>query len=186
VTATNVFGRLLVAMAVVAVSSAGTAAPKQSELIGASGEAKVGKEAPWFAAWTPGNAVINTKVLFKDDDTRRVAYVFFATYCEPCRFGLSLIKQNKARLEAAGVRVVLVDYMEEASEVKPYLEKMGLKGFIVALDKFGQNGRKFGIEKKTKSDVNVTLPRTFIIGRDGKVKKVIGAEGDDYVEQLVN
>lgn len=173
-------------VALVFARQPGAEQPKKCEIIRRSGDAEVGKDAPWFAAWTPGNAVINTKILLKDDATKRIAYVFFATYCEPCRYGLNFVKQNKVRLEAAGVRVVLVDYMEDAGEVKPYLEKMGLKGFIVALDKFGQNGRKFGIEKKTKNDVSAALPRTFIVGGDGRLKKIIGAEGEDYVEQLIN
>lgn len=53
--------------------------------------------------------------------------------------------------------------MVRMAEVKPYL------------DKFGQNGRKFGIEKKTENDVGVALPRTFIVGNDGKLQKIIGA-----------
>jgi peroxiredoxin len=165
---------------------AGAGDQKKCELMQRSGEAEVGKDAPWFAGWTLGNSVLNSKILFKDARTQRVAYVYFATYCVACRYGLEQLKLHKARLDAAGVTVVLVDYMEDAADVKPYLDKMGLAGFIVALDKFGQNGRKFGIEKKTKNDVSVALPRTFVVGRDGKLAKIIGAEGEDYVEQLLN
>lgn len=158
---------------------------KRCDLMQKSGEAEVGKDAPWFAAHTPGNAVINTTILFKDPTINKLVYVYFATHCVACRFGLNLVKQYKPQLDNAGVRVVLVDYMEEAPEVKTYLDKMGLSGFVVALDKFGQNAKKFGLEKKTKNDTSVSLPRTFVIGKDKKVIKIIGAEGDDYISQLI-
>jgi len=178
--------RLAAVLLVGAVAGMAGAAQKTSELMKKSGEAEVGKDAPWFAGWTLGNSVLNSKILFKDAKTQKVAYVFFATYCVACRYGLDLLRQHKARLDAAGVTVVLIDYMEEPGEVKPYLDKMGLSGFIVALDKFGQNGRKFGIEKKTKNDVSVALPRTFVVGKDGKLAKIIGAEGSDYIGQILD
>ena len=179
---------ILVAAVAAAALAAQAAAEgqKKCELMQRSGEAELGKDAPWFAGWNLTNAVLNSKILLKDQRTQKVAYVFFATYCTACRYGLDQLRQHRERHEAAGVKAVLVDYMEDAAEVKPYVEKMGLQGFEIALDKFGQNGRKFGIEKKNKNDVSVALPRTFVIGRDGRLAKIIGAEGEDYIEQLLN
>ncbi len=158
--------------------------PVKSETAQKSGEAVVSKSAPWFAAWDMNDKVINSKNIFSPK-TRRVVLVFFATYCKPCIAGLKIIAENREKFEAANIRIVLVNYMEEKAVVQEFLQKHNLESFSVLWDKFGKVSEKFGVLNTGENGVVGSLPKTVVIEKDGKVARIIGKEGEDYVDLIV-
>ncbi len=136
--------------------------------------------APWFAgadARAPEKAINRARALAAK---KPVALVFFATWCEPCRVGLGLLRAEAARLAARGVQVILVDYREGPDEVSAFLDAERLR-FPTMLDKFGGVARDYGVATEDKT----SLPKTFVIGGDGRVRAIFDTEGPDFVERLL-
>ena len=152
----------------------------QSEIFQTSGQAVVGAAAPWFSGWTVDEQVFNLKKAWADPTTERVALVFWATWCAPCREGMKRLCAAKAKLDAAGVKIVLVNVGEPAEKVRKFLKRNPMK-FPVVVDPYGRAKKPF----LGNGDGLGALPRTVVIGRDGKVIRIIGEEGPDYVEQIV-
>lgn len=171
-------GALLVWLALAA------APPQPSELLPRSGGAVLGQEAPWFAAWTADQQVVNRTNLLEALRTghrRGFALVFFATWCAPCEEGLRAMAGARERLEKAGLRLVLVNWREPADQVQPWLHRRGLGDAALLLDRFGRVAGAFGVEDAGKA----TLPRTVVVDAAGRVRLIVGREGPDYVDRLL-
>ena len=158
-----------------------------TERLSRLGLVEQGKKAPWLAGFDvfrPTHAHNLSKFLSRPG-TKRLAIVFFATWCVPCRKGLALLAENKARLEQAGVGVVLVDVREKTEVVAPFLRKMKLEGFDAIIDKFGVHAKSYGLLVETKDGESVAVPKTFVLGQNGVVIAIFGKEGKDYVDQII-
>jgi len=152
---------------------------RTTETLSRSGEASVSQAAPWLSGWTTDDRVWNLKRAFADSLTTRVALVFFATWCPPCREGIARLTAHASELRASGVGVVLVDSKEEAQKVRRFVAAS--PAFPVVLDRFGTTERTC----LRVRDGPVRLPRTAIIGRDGAVQAIFGTEGKDYVDRIL-
>ena len=150
-----------------------------TERLKTSGETKVGKPAPWIAGWSLDNKVINLDHLFKDGKTERVALVFFATWCKPCKRGIAMLEEAKDRIRAKGVKVVLVDIEEPPDKVKRYIKESNLT-FPIMMDRFGASRKTY-----LGGEMGGGLPRTVVIGKDRKVIAILGQEGKDYVSCIL-
>ena len=132
--------------------------------------------------------MVNQPKLLKTKGANKIVLVYFSTWCVPCWVGLKMLAKNKSRLKKAGIKVVLVDYKEEESAVKPYLKKMGLDSYLTVLDKFGLNARRYGVEKTGGSKnvgENASLPRTFVLDMGWRVLAIYGKEGKDYIDRMI-
>lgn len=170
-------------LALGAPGAAPPAAPASTVSLDRLGPVAVGAPAPWFAGWTLDDTVINrTRVVDKAAKTQRgVALVFFATWCKPCVRGLDALAAARARLDAAGVTLLLVDFREEAATVRPFLAARGLGDAAVLLDKFGRAATAFGVSDGRSA----RLPRTVVLDAQGVVRGIFAAEGPDYVERVL-
>lgn len=152
---------------------------RATESLSRSGEASVSEAAPWLSGWTTDERVWNLKRAFADSLTTRVALVFFATWCPPCREGITRLTARASELRAAGVGVVLVDFKEDARKVERFVGAS--PAFPVVLDRFGTTEKTY----LRSGEEPVTLPRTVIVGRDGVVQAIFGTEGGDYVDRIL-
>ncbi|MFC1889190.1 peroxiredoxin family protein [Thermodesulfobacteriota bacterium] len=143
-----------------------------------SGEAVVGKPAPWFSGWTGENKVVNLNKLLADPDAKCVALAFFATHCKPCRKGLEMLRDSESRLRKAGIKVVLVDFAEKEDKASAYVKELRLP-FMLVLDTYGKMKGTYLNGNKPE------LPRTVLIGKDGSVRAIFGEEGEDYINRIV-
>ena len=168
-----------IALALSASSVAPAWAAKETTALGSSGQARVGEAAPWIAGWTLTNETFNLKKAFKDPRVTRVALVFFATWCAPCKAGIAKLKDAAQDVDAAGVRLIFVDFEDKADDARKFLGGIGLDAQVV-LDPYGKTKDVY----LDPSGDKVELPRTVIVGRDGKVQAVFGEEGDDYVARV--
>lgn len=149
-----------------------------------AGPARVGVEVPWFAGWTPDEQILNrTKVLQgQPPGTKAIVVVVFATWCAPCAAGLEVLVRARPALDAAGVRLLLVAFREEADTVRPWLAARGFDAKTpLILDRFGRAAAAFGAEQGGRA----TLPRTVVLAPDGTVRALLGAEGPDYLERIL-
>jgi cytochrome c biogenesis protein CcmG, thiol:disulfide interchange protein DsbE len=126
----------------------------------------VGSSAPDFRAATL-DSVPKTRSL-ADYRGQVVLLNVWATWCDPCRIEMPSIEQLYKDLGPKGLRVVAVSVDVPGSEqkVRDFVQQYGLT-FDVLNNGTGE------IEKRYQT---TGYPETFVIGRDGLIrKKVIGA-----------
>lgn len=140
---------------------------------------------PWFAVREIGdnNTPFTKSHLQKiAQKNKRVALVYFATWCVPCRVGLKEIAANRDELAKAGTAVVLVNVGERDTEtLLKYLNKFGLNQMTAVVDPFGRLTEGFGLKKENE---NMSLPRTIVVDPSLKPMFMLSEEGDDFINLL--
>jgi len=140
---------------------------------------------PWFAVRELGDnntPFTRAHLLQMAQKNKRVALVYFATWCIPCRVGLKQIAANSDNLANAGTAVVLVNVGERDTEVLTrYLKEFSLERFKSVVDPFGRLTEGFGLKKENE---NMALPRTIIIDSNAKPLLMLGEEGEDFIGLL--
>lgn len=141
---------------------------------------------PWFAVRelkddnTPFTRGHLARLTQKYD---RVAMVYFATWCIPCRAGIKQIVAQQAEIEKAGTAIVLVNVGErEATKVRAFLRSNSADSLTSITDPYGRMTEGFGLVKEGQ---NISLPRTIVVDKSLKVMQLIGEEGDDYIKILM-
>jgi peroxiredoxin len=141
---------------------------------------------PWFAVRelqndnSPFTRVHLQRLAQKND---RVALVYFATWCIPCRAGIKQVVAHQAEIEKAGTAIVLVNVGErETAKVKNFLTKLSADKIASVTDPYGRLTEGFGLVKEGQ---NISLPRTSVVDKSMKVLQLIGEEGDDYIKLLM-
>ncbi len=160
--------------------AAATATPDTTEVLPSYGTLAVGAEAPWIAGWTVEDAVWN---IDQAAGAERTVLVFWATWCAPCREGLERLAAESSRLESGGVRVVLINLDTRQAVVTKFLAEQPLP-FTCVLDPFQLNTRGF-FGLPTAGADTLALPRTVILDADRRVLAILGSEGADYVDLLL-
>ena len=148
-------------------------------------------EIPWFALVAKDGESTYNGVLSKDKlksiaqqrSSRRVVFVFYATWCVPCREGIAKLSNNSAELEKSGILIVLInvgeaDYAKSGKFVSTYVKDEWLFGF----DKYNNIPEKLGLSKR--GDKQMPLPKTLLLDQDLKPLLLIGNEGDDFPQIL--
>ena len=102
-----------------------------------------------------------------------VVLSFFASWCVPCRKELPLINALVDEFNSKGVKVVIVDVKDDADAIGELLDELKVDKPIVLSDRYGKTAEKYQVR---------TLPVTFFIGADGKVKHIIFGEIQDKQE----
>ena len=147
-----------------------------TESLQSSGEATVGEAAPWLSGWTLADEVFNTKKVFKDESINRVALVFWASRCAPCKKGIRDLNKHSAEFNNHGIKVVLVNSAESGETIREFFGEKGPL-FTVVLDPYSKNRETY---------MPSPLPKTVLIGRDGNVEAIFGKEDTDYVQRIID
>lgn len=141
---------------------------------------------PWFAVRELQNDNIpftRTHLQGIAQNHDRVALVYFATWCIPCRAGIKQIVAHQAEIEKAGTAIVLVNVGErETNKVKNFLAKLSADKIASVTDPYGRLTEGFGLVKEGQ---NISLPRTVVVDKSLKVLQLIGEEGGDYIKLLM-
>jgi peroxiredoxin len=127
---------------------------------------EVGSEAPPFTAVTL-DSVPRTKTL-ADYKGKVLLLNVWATWCEPCRVEMPSIEKLTHEFGPQGLEVVAIsiDFPSAKQQVRDFVKEYGLT-FQVLHDPSKDVSAKYQI---------TGYPETFIIGREGTIrKKVIGA-----------
>ena len=179
----------LIALLSLPLTSGAQTLPAASQLLEESGVLKVGEALPWFAAWRFDGRVLNRDQLLAED---RAGYliIFSSEYCDRCRDGLKLIAAAQNELSERGIRVLLA-YVGESDErrLQRWRRRLGITGITGFIDRFEVISTQFGIvdppdPESPDEPKSYQLPRSLVIDRGGRLVKLIGFEGYDYIAQV--
>src|SRR5262245_8687747 len=102
---------------------------------------------PWAGGETPALelAALDGKTHRLEEYRGRVVLVnFWATWCEPCRDEMPSIERLRRSLDAQRFTVLAVNVAEGPRAAAAFMEKMGLGGFNVLLDRDMKTSRAWG------------------------------------------
>jgi thiol-disulfide isomerase/thioredoxin len=115
--------------------------------------------------------------------TKRVALVFFASWCIPCREGVILLRDNQAELDKNGVLIVLVNAGEsDLDKMQNWVKENGNENWPIILDKFKNMQKSTGLISGTETEI--VFPKTIVLDNKLKPLLLIGAEGKDWPKVL--
>ena len=124
-----------------------------------------GKPAPAFAI----KDLQGKTVSLKDLKGKVVVMDLWATWCPPCRASLPHLDKLYEETKPKGVVIYAVNEQEEKADVENFIKQTNLK-VPVLLDSDGAVGQAYRASG---------IPETVVIGKDGKVKKVIVGFGGE-------
>jgi thiol-disulfide isomerase/thioredoxin len=141
---------------------------------------------PWFAARTGenGDAPFTRQSLAElvKPGTKRVALVYFATWCHPCREGIIRLSRQKENLKNQGIMVILVNIGErDLSSVRTWVQKTGGSDWPIVFDFFGRLTASFGLDAEGN---DMSLPRILLLDSRLKALRFFCSEGDDWPSVL--
>jgi peroxiredoxin len=128
-------------------------------------KALVGKDAPAFTL----KGMDGKPVSLSDHKGSVVILDFWATWCGPCRASLPGLNKIHKELKEQGLQTFAVDLEESKDVVQPVAAKI-CPDIPVLFDEDSAVAKKYGVSG---------IPQTVIIGKDGKVKKVIIGGGNE-------
>ena len=147
-----------------------------SQTVSALGPVEVGKKFPIFGGYTSKNEYVSFKKSLGQSDLTVVSY--FATWCAPCKKNLPTIE--KFIQKNSNVQGFYIAIEKESSQVNQFAKSLNLNTPIV-MDKFESFAKKHGV---ILADGKMSLPKTFVIDKQGKVLDIIVVEGEDFEELL--
>lgn len=113
------------------------------------------------------------RISLKSLKGRVVCLNFWATWCIPCRQEMPSMEKLHRELKEQGLEVIAVNFREDQSEVRKFVEELGLT-FTILLDKDGKVFEQYGAW---------ALPLSHFINRKGEfVGKVAGYRKWDGAE----
>jgi len=137
---------------------------------------------PWFVARNINDTEPFSKKHLEtlvNPQTKRIALVFFASWCIPCREGIVRLRDNQADLDKNGVQVVLVNVGEnELPKIEKWIKANGNEKWPVILDKFKNIQKNTGLISGTETEI--AFPKTILLDNKLKPLLLIGAEGKDW------
>ena len=152
-----------------------------SPLIAQEKNLKIGDSAPTFVLKSIENDYVYLRDFCgklrpptKNKKQNVVIISFFATWCKPCFKEMKQLTTVLANFEDKNIKLFLIDLKEEKAVVKKFTREKNLPGTIL-LDKYGMVAKRYDA---------TTLPRLFVIDRDGKLVWKTKGYQENLAEEL--
>jgi phosphate/phosphite/phosphonate ABC transporter binding protein len=121
-----------------------------------------GQEAPPFSVRDLDRKMFSLSQHVGDapqEPRKAMLMAFFATWCEPCKAELPILKRIRDRWSDKGVELVHVGLSQGDKELKPFVAEKGIDWRVLG-DSFGLVSRRYGVTK---------LPHLFIVDAKGRI-----------------
>jgi len=154
------------------------AAAEPTQTVEKLGPVEVGATFPIFGGYTAAGNYYSFRRNIGKQDLMVVSY--FATWCKPCKKHLPVMEAFiNAHPNVNGVYIALE---KKATPVQRFAEQLKLKTPIV-MDKFETIAKRHGVIIEGQ---NPSIPKTFLINKEGHVQSIIVLEGEDFETILRN
>ena len=158
----------------------------ESQILKQSGLAKTGSEMPFFSGWTISNglgqAYSRTKAL-KDHHDRYVVNIC-ASWCKPCMIGLEVLSKEKRKFNETNTELIIL-VADKSQNGREIFDRFSFDWAQVIVDEFQTFALKLAPNvKSNEGGESLSLPRTIIFDKQGVITKIIGREGQDYINQI--
>jgi cytochrome c biogenesis protein CcmG, thiol:disulfide interchange protein DsbE len=154
------------------------AGPAATVRLTESGGAKVGMAAPSFGGWDlSGKKVLTLDSLRRKPELAPLLITFGASWCTACAAGLPRLRALSQK--HSELRLVLIDVEGDGAKAQEFAARHGVDTWAI-LDKFETIARSYGVA----GDEKTSLPRTFLLDAQGKVRAIYREEGQD-LEQVI-
>jgi peroxiredoxin len=153
---------------------------------GAKGvKVKKGEAMPNIAAMGIEGKAYSVKTVSSIPNTKGVLVVVFASWCKACLDEIKQLIKAKKQLDQKGIRVLLVNAMEEDfDKLDQILKELDLHGFYLIVDKSGYIADdQLGLVGKEKRDSR--LPFSCVLDSQGVIKEIIYDPEEDFVQQVL-
>lgn len=142
---------------------------------------------PWFAVReiNEANSPFTRTFLAKEaEKSERTVLVFFATWCNPCKDGITRLVNKKTELKNRKINIILVNIgvrEVEEKKIRSWVNGLGAGSFKLIIDPFKVMTEGFGLMEKTGE---IALPKTLVLDSRMKPVKLLGQEGSDWPQVL--
>ena len=165
------------------------ALPPRSKQLSQTSTLSLDAEIPWVAGWDlEGRAVGLGDIMSR----ARRGFVFTLTKpnCLRCEDGLRYLLGAQDRLAKRGIQIIIVFLGDHRPEdIKSWLQSRGVGGSsknaqwqdkkpIVLIDRYEVVAERLGTEGQ--------LPRSFVVGQQGELLRIIAQEGYDLIELILS
>ena len=141
-----------------------------------SGPVKPGAAAPSFGGWDLDERTVLTLASLRRPPAP-LLLTFGASWCTACAKGLPKLQAFADKHH--DVRLVLIDVEPDAAKARAFATRYGLARSAV-LDKFGAVAARYGLSMEADGERKTSLPRTFLLDSEGRVRAIYAEEGDDF------
>jgi peroxiredoxin len=118
----------------------------------------------------------------QEPNIKRVALVYFATWCRPCAEGAARLKKAREILKKNGVIAVFVNVGEtDVTSIKKWIRSYGDPEIPLILDMRSQMAAQHGL---LETDGRIIMPKTLVLDKNLKPLFLLGTEGNDYPDIL--
>lgn len=159
---------------------------QQSQVLKMSGQVRLGKEIPFYSGWAINSESGHAYSLRMTKEERKSRYVLTvcASWCKPCLSGLKRLSEAKERFISANTGLIIL-VADDNRFGRQLYEDYGFDWAHVLVDEFKVSSFKLAPSPSNKSE-SLSLPRTIIFNSKGIVEKIIGIEGEDYIDVLLD
>jgi serine/threonine protein kinase/thiol-disulfide isomerase/thioredoxin len=148
------------------------------------GRLEVGRPLPRIAGLTlDGTSALSSDGLLRQPGARGLLVQLWASWCAPCREELAQLARGRASIDQAGIRVLLVNLLEEPEVVEEVVSRLGLEPFPLIRDANGVILEKLGLQ--TKGDRPATLPVSVLSDAGGAVIAIFTEGSSNYVDRVL-
>lgn len=173
---------MMLAMAAMAPSDA--AAQERGER---QGTALVGERLPHIAALDDAGTPHSASGLLAGPPPASGLVVQFMTVdCKPCRAELEALVRDRHRLDAAGIRVLIVNLMDDPDRVASLIKALGADVFPVVRDRTGAIVESLDLAKPlAKGGTEIQVPLTFLVDARGILKRIVRRYHDGTIDDIL-
>jgi len=109
---------------------------------------------------------------------KRIALVFFATWCMPCAKGATMLRNARVELAKNGVQPIFVNVGEnDIGTIHKWIGQYGDPAAPLVLDSRSQMAGAFGLLEKNGS---IIMPQILVLDARFRPLFLLGTEGSDF------